>query len=224
MFANSRGGDFLSNYYSESFADYLLFTEDQRFKNGDLYGSSLRGTLDALVFANVDGSKQVVSSISSNEKRVDALNEYMMQFAGEYDMRRVALLPNETIRLASIVTYNNSFVHEEVQYIGILNNFAFDLLELQSASSLQIKNVQREKFTKSFQFMLILPRSIIQKKVDEVDNKVSADLQSVFVIPFVSFSLFMMVVTSCCLSRISKSITEPIIELYEKIKLIINFH
>ena len=75
-----------------------------------------------------------------------------------------------------------------------------------------------------YQFMLILPRSIIQDKISNVNDEVSRDLRSIFIIPFVSFSVFMMIVTSCCLSRISKSITEPIIELYEKIKLIINFH
>lgn len=34
----------------------------------------------------------------------------------------------------------------------------------------------------------------------------------------------MMVITSLCLSKISSQITEPIIELYDKIKMIISSH
>ena len=52
----------------------------------------------------------------------------MMQFAGEYDMRRVALLPNETIRLGSIVASRSDGEGEDVNYLYILNNFKFDLL------------------------------------------------------------------------------------------------
>lgn len=72
--------------------------------------------------------------------------------------------------------------------------------------------------------MLVLPRSVIQDKIDHVNARVIANLRDVFIIPFVSFSICIMVVTSCLLVRISTSITNPIVELYEKIKLIIDFH
>jgi len=45
-----------------------------------------------------------------------------------------------------------------------------------------------------------------------------------FIIPFASFSLVMMVVISFCLLEISSRITEPIIELQNKIKQIISAH
>lgn len=77
---------------------------------------------------------------------------------------------------------------------------------------------------KNYTFMLVLPRSVIQDKIDHVNRRVIANLRDVFIIPFVTFSICIMIVTSCCLIRISASITSPIVELYEKIKLIIDFH
>ena len=49
-------------------------------------------------------------------------------------------------------------------------------------------------------------------------------LRNVFIYPFVGFTLIMIIGTSVLLTKISTEITSPIIELYEKIKLIINFH
>ena len=45
-----------------------------------------------------------------------------------------------------------------------------------------------------------------------------------FIIPFASFSLVMMVFISFCLLKISSRITQPIIELQNKIKQIISAH
>ena len=78
--------------------------------------------------------------------------------------------------------------------------------------------------TKQYTFMLILPDSIIQSKIDFVKTEVSNYIVRIFIIPFVIFSVLMMIATSYFLNRISTQITEPIIELYEKIKLIITSH
>ena len=72
--------------------------------------------------------------------------------------------------------------------------------------------------------MLVLPDSIIQDRIDNVRSKVSSDIIKIFIIPFVIFSVIMMIITSFFLNKISTQITEPIIELYEKIKLIIKSH
>ena len=65
--------------------------------------------------------------------------------------------------------------------------------------------------------MLILPKSVIQTKLDNVRVAVENDIISVFILPFAIFSLIMMFVISYFLNRISTEITKPIIELYQKI-------
>ena len=128
MYPTSQGSGFLDNYYSDTaLADYLLFTADKKFENGDLMGSNLRASLDVLVFNNVSNKSFEVTSMSTADRRVDALNEYILQFADEFDMRRVALLPNETVRLGTIVVKDKAG-DEQNEYLFILNDFKFDLL------------------------------------------------------------------------------------------------
>ena len=57
--------------------------------------------------------------------------------------------------------------------------------------------------TKEYTFMLILPDSIIQDKINFVKSDVSNYIIRIFIIPFVIFSVFMMVATSYFLNRIS---------------------
>ena len=76
----------------------------------------------------------------------------------------------------------------------------------------------------SFKFALFLPKVIIQDKIDKVKNQVGSDIQMYFILPFVVFSTIMMVFTSYCLSKIAFQITEPIIFLYDRIKMIISSH
>ena len=72
--------------------------------------------------------------------------------------------------------------------------------------------------------MLIIPEKVIADKIDEVHRDVGGDIRDVFIIPFALFSLFMMIVISYFLQRISAHITEPIIELFKKIQDIIVAH
>jgi hypothetical protein len=57
-----------------------------------------------------------------------------------------------------------------------------------------------------------------------VKDQVGYDIQMYFILPFIVFSAIMMVITSYCLSKIASQITEPIIDLYDKIKMIISSH
>lgn len=77
---------------------------------------------------------------------------------------------------------------------------------------------------KNYTFLLIMPREVIENKIMEVNQDVSGDINSVFIVPFAIFSLVMMFVISYFLQMISVQITEPIIELYTKIQDIITAH
>ena len=109
----------------------------------------------------------------------------------------------------------NNETGKEVQFIFILDDFDIDLLSVREG----FNNGQR-----NFKFALFLPKSIIQTKIDDVKKQVSYDIRMYFILPFVIFSTIMMLITSYCLSKISSQITEPIIELYDKIKMIISSH
>lgn len=72
--------------------------------------------------------------------------------------------------------------------------------------------------------MLILPDRVINDKIQKVTNEVTNEIIWKFIVPFALFSLAMMTIISYFLVTISTSITEPIIELQEKIKQIIQSH
>lgn len=83
---------------------------------------------------------------------------------------------------------------------------------------------QKKVPPKGYTFMLIMPREVIEKKIIDVNDDVTSDINAVFIIPFAAFSMIMMVVISYFLKRISIQITEPIIELFMKIQDIITAH
>jgi hypothetical protein len=66
--------------------------------------------------------------------------------------------------------------------------------------------------------MLILPRDMIDGKIEAVNTDVRNDILDTFILPFVACSLGMMFMISYILWKISFKITEPIIELQDKIK------
>lgn len=57
---------------------------------------------------------------------------------------------------------------------------------------------------KSYTFLLIMPREVIESKILDVNNDVTADINSVFIFPFALFSLIMMFVISYFLKKISE--------------------
>jgi hypothetical protein len=75
-----------------------------------------------------------------------------------------------------------------------------------------------------YSFMLVIPKSVISEKILEVHQDVGKDIIDVFIIPFALFSLTMMVLISYFLFKISKRITQPIIELFQKIQDMIKAH
>jgi hypothetical protein len=72
--------------------------------------------------------------------------------------------------------------------------------------------------------MLILPQDVIDNKVSAVRNKVIRDIIQFFMLPFSIASITLMLIISYCLKKISWDLTEPIIELQDKIKDIIKYH
>jgi hypothetical protein len=75
------------------------------------------------------------------------------------------------------------------------------------------KDEANESKKKLYSFMLILPKDVIQDKIDSVHKDVSGDILKFFILPFAIFSFSMMIVISYCLMQISTEITNPIIEL-----------
>lgn len=94
------------------------------------------------------------------------------------------------------------------EYLFILDDFKIELLDLYKSEKSE---------SKDYTFMLIIPRKVIADKIESVHREVGNDIRDVFIIPFALFSLFMMLVISYFLQKISKHITKPIIELYQKI-------
>lgn len=86
------------------------------------------------------------------------------------------------------------------------------------------KDETNEVKKKRYSFMLILPKDVIQDKINSVQDDVGGDILKFFILPFAIFSFIMMIIISYCLMQISTTITSPIIELQEKISDIIKEH
>lgn len=213
----SRNDEFLKKYYniSEYHIDYLIFAEDEAFKAGRYQESDFGFLTKQLVFSDTsDGQDYTVKEIKLEKKKLNELNDYMFEYRDQYDLSDIALLPTEEVSIGEVSVVNNRTA-EEVQFIFILDDFDIDLLSVRDGfPNGEVK----------FKFALFLPKSIIQTKIDDVKQQVSYDIRMYFILPFVIFSTIMMLITSYCLSKISSQITEPIIELYDKIKMIISSH
>jgi hypothetical protein len=136
----------------------------------------------------------------------------MEQFGDEYDLEKVSKLPEEPIAYGNIKVKNLD-TDEYEQYIFICDKFNVSLNYIDTE-----ENADREINYRDYTFMLILPKYVIQDKIDNVNNEVRSQIMNFFIIPFASFSVVMMIVISVCLVKISIQITSPIIELQDKIK------
>lgn len=101
-----------------------------------------------------------------------------------------------------------------------VNDMTIPLHMIEQATGKDIESKEPMRY----KFVVILPKQIIEDKTDSVRLAVQLTIEQSFIYPFVILTVILMGLTSICLSKISKQITEPIIELYEKIKLIIDSH
>ena len=159
-----------------------------------------------------------INEIQITNRKVNELSEYMKQFNSTYNLDKVAVLPSENIRVGNVKVVNNDTGVPD-EYMFLLDKFSVELTYLYDDPSRQQKVAPKD-----YTFMLIMPREVIEKKIMDVNNDVTSDINAVFIIPFAAFSLVMMFVISYFLQKISIQITQPIIELFMKIQDIITAH
>lgn len=111
-------------------------------------------------------------------------------------MDKVAILPEEEIRVGNVRVYNSSGA--TFDYLFLLEKFNVSLTYINGMPS----GVRADP--KSYTFLLIMPREVIESKILDVNNDVTADINSVFIFPFALFSLIMMFVISYFLKKISE--------------------
>jgi hypothetical protein len=194
--------------------DYLIFNETKGQSMSDLT-DQVEGLLANFVFKDVkngDGSNSsyIIESISITSKEVNELTKYMQDFNGTYNLDKIAVLPEEKIRVGNVRVYNSSGT--AFDYLFLLEKFNVSLTYI---NGLPPNGVRADP--KEYTFLLIMPREVIESKILDVNNDVTADINSVFIFPFALFSLIMMFVISYFLKKISEQITMPIIELFMKI-------
>ena len=72
--------------------------------------------------------------------------------------------------------------------------------------------------------MFIVERKLIEGELDAIVEKVSEELTNFFILPFSIIMIVGMIVVSYVLKEVANYITQPIIDLYHEIKVIINHH
>ena len=138
------------------------------------------------------------------------------------NLNRVSYLIDRELDIGEVEVQHRA-TQDYKTFMLFLNNFEIELTSISSLAPATQKKAQKEK-PMIYQFMLILPKLIIENKTATVREAVTQQIQQSFIYPFVILTAILMFVTSIFLSKISKQITQPIIELYEKIKLIIDAH
>ena len=111
-------------------------------------------------------------------------------------MAKVAILPEEEIRVGNVRVSNSSGA--TFDYLFLLEKFNVSLTYINGRPS------GARADPKSYTFLLIMPREVIESKILDVNNDVTADINSVFIFPFALFSLIMMFVISYFLKKISE--------------------
>ena len=152
----SRNDKFLRKYYDikDYHIDYLIFNPDEQFENQNYLGSNFGDLAKEIVFNRTKQGGQVyeVKDIKIEVKKLNELNEYMLEYRDQYNIDDIALLPKEPIRIGEVTVTNET--NDKIQFLFFLNDFNIDL------QSITEGDLSGQKFQK-FQFALFLPKSII---------------------------------------------------------------
>lgn len=161
----SRDDKFLRKYYDikDYHIDYLIFNPDEKFEQHDYINSNFGNLTKDIVFNRTLQGGQVyeVKEIKIEQKKLNELNEYMMEYRDQYDLSDIALLPKEPISIGEVKVKNET--NDEIEFLFFLNDFDIDLLSIRDDQDLSQTNRLQK-----FQFALFLPKSIIQTKIDKV--------------------------------------------------------
>ena len=167
-----------------------------------------------MFIATPDGNNYTVENVWLENKDVNKLSTYTDEFIDSDNEAKVPKLTESLIRIGYI-TVTNDATSEQEDYLFILDEFKIELYYLQVDTDQEMGS---DPVPKNYTFMLILPKNVIQNKIEDVNTEVGNDITKYFIAPFIIFSACMMLIIIYLLEKISTQITKPIIELQEKIK------
>ena len=125
----SRNDKFLRKYYDikDYHIDYLIFNPDEQFENQNYLGSNFGDLAKEIVFNRTKQGGQVyeVKDIKIEVKKLNELNEYMLEYRDQYNIDDIALLPKEPIRIGEVTVTNET--NDKIQFLFFLNDFNIDL-------------------------------------------------------------------------------------------------
>ena len=116
--------------------------------------------------SNATGINYEIDRITLENKTVNKLSEYMNEYGSEYDLEKVAKLPDEPI-VQGDIKVKNLDTGEVEDYMFICDKFNVSLNYIEAA-----EDEERELIVKDYTFMLILPKFVIKNKIDAVNNEV----------------------------------------------------
>lgn len=111
---------------------------------------------------------------------------------------------------------------EITEFFFIIEEIRFKLIPIQEYD-FKIDRSKLEYKEKALNIIFVLPKSIIQEKVDRIFWNLVNYVQVRIIVPFLCITIVMMLVGSYFLNMIAENITDPIINLKEEIGDIIEF-
>ena len=138
----SRDDKFLKKYYDikDYHIDYLIFNPDDNFKEQEYLNSNFGDLIRDIVFNRTIQGGQVytVKDIKIEQKKLNELNEYMMEYRDQYDLTDIALLPKDPITIGEIIVKNET--NDEIEFLFFLNDFEINLLSIRDDVQVPQKN------------------------------------------------------------------------------------
>ena len=135
----SRDDLFLRQYFDiEDHIDYLIFSEDQNYTNGQYFDSEFGGLLKDLVF-KIEGQELRIEEITLKKKKLNELNEFMNQYSDEYDLSDIAMLPKELVSIGEVKVFNETSQSLN-QFIFIVDDFNINMISARNKDEKEAPN------------------------------------------------------------------------------------
>ena len=226
QFMSSGTRSFINKFYGSNFEgqliDYLVYQDETEYLEGNYEESKLFTALQDLVFNNkANKRKYTLHNITREDRKIDEINEQIKAQRNSSNVDRIALLPDNRIEMGTINTTDKE-TGEITEFFFINDEIRFPLTPVQEYD-FSVDRSKLEYQEKSFKIIFVLPKSIIQEKVDTIFWNLANFIQISIIIPFTVTTLIMMLFGGYFLNKIAQGVTSPIVELQEKIGDIIRF-
>ena len=149
--------------------DYLIFTEDQNFTDKNYMQSEFKDYLSEFIFTPLNLTIESIEEKQLNASKIKEYIERVNKTNPRVDLTRINFM-DELLNVGEVKVIDNELV--EKIFIIFMDNMTIPLHRIEQSSNKDI--VSPDPMV--YKFAVILPQSIIDKKIDVVREAVSTTI------------------------------------------------